>query len=84
MRDYTPKIPKSELVHGAYYLGRCRNARIARWNAEFQLFFHWRTKFGQRFVETIRAPEDDQVYDVFVAEEIVTSVDEEIPFREVL
>lgn len=81
MRDYTSKIPKAELVHGAYYVGRCRNATIARWNAETQQFYHWRTKFGMKFVETIKAPEDDQVFDVFIAEEICFGA-EEIPFQE--
>jgi len=66
--DYIPKILKENLEHGAYYKGRCRNAGIARWNAETQKFYHWRHKFGQWFIEEIRCPEDDQIYDVFVTE----------------
>ena len=29
-------LPKSALRHGAYYIGRCRHACIARWNARQQ------------------------------------------------
>lgn len=83
--DYTPVIPKTELVHGAYYHGRCRNAVIARWNGEKQRFYHWRHKFGMKFVEDIKAPEDDQYFDVFVAERLIiddAEITEEIPFEE--
>lgn len=74
-------MDKSELKHGAYYFGRCRNACVARWNAEEQQFYHWRTKFGSRFVETIKHPDDDRVFDVFVAKEEVTWGTDEIPFE---
>ena len=60
-------IQKFQLVHGAYYSGTCRNASIARWNAIDQRFYHWRYKFGFKFVGTIMAPEDDDTYDVFCA-----------------
>jgi hypothetical protein len=81
MCDYTAKIPKGQLVDGQYYAGRCRNASVARWSAKHQCFFHWRTKWGQRFVESIKAPEDDDTFDVFVAHEI-TEPTEEIPFKD--
>ena len=64
-------IPKKELEHGAYYKGRCRNATVARWNGGKNLFYHWRTKFGHNFIETIKHPEDEQHWDVFIPEEIV-------------
>jgi hypothetical protein len=79
--DYTPKIPKTELRHGAYYTGHCRNATLARWHGPEQQFYHWRSKFGMRFIETIRAPEDEQQYDVFVAEHETMNT-ETIPFPE--
>ncbi len=69
--DYTPKIKKAELVHGAYYRGRCRNATIARWNGQAQFFVHWRAKYGMRYLETIHCPEDDDHYDVFIAHEVL-------------
>jgi hypothetical protein len=69
-RDYTPKIAKVDLVHGSYYHGRCRNATVARWSADDQLFYHWRTKFGSNFVESIKHPEDDDIFDVFVVESL--------------
>ena len=77
---YDPVIKKEDLKHGAYYKGRCRNATIARWNAEKEVFSHWRTKFTSTFIETIKCPEDDKVYDVFIAVEEIEP-EEEIPFR---
>ena len=56
---------KTALVHGAYYLGRCRNTKVARWNEERQLFFYVRYKFGARYIETIKHPEDNKQFDVF-------------------
>jgi hypothetical protein len=63
--DPSQYIPKAELEHGAYYFGTCRNADIARWNAETQEFTYWREKFRSRFTETIKYPSDDQVFDIF-------------------
>lgn len=58
-------MAKENLVHGRYYEGMCRNATVARWDATRNQFYHWRTKFGHRFVEAIRHPDDEQYYDVF-------------------
>lgn len=80
MRNYTPKIAKGDLKHGAYYRGCCRNAEVARWNADKQKFYHHRTKFNHTFIEDIKCPEDDQVFDVFVAEEEIPTPEKEIPF----
>jgi hypothetical protein len=78
--DYTPKIPKKDLVHGVYYHGRCRNANEARWNADQQKFVHWREKFGRKFLEEICHPEDEEHFDVFVVEKECENPKEEIPF----
>ena len=84
--DYIPKIPKEQLVHGTYYRGRCRNASIARWNANIRVFVHWRTKFGNTFLEEICAPEDENRFDVFVTESVIGPEElkevKEIPFEE--
>jgi hypothetical protein len=77
-------IPKQDLKHGHYYKGTCRNAAIARWNGEEELFYHFRVKFGTTFIETINCPEDDDKYDVFTAEEDLTERHETltlIPFN---
>jgi hypothetical protein len=58
-------LPKTALVDGAYYVGRCRNATIARWSATRNAFFHWRQKFDQIFVEEIQHPVDEECFDVF-------------------
>ena len=60
-------IPKHELVDGQWYLGACRNAKQARWNAEKQKFEYLRTKFGSTFWDEIEHPEDDRGYDLFFA-----------------
>lgn len=61
-------LPKKDLEHGAYYEGYCRNAHIARWNAERQVFVYMRSKFGERFTEEIKHPEDEKHWDVFKAQ----------------
>jgi hypothetical protein len=58
-------IPKEGLVHGRYYLGRCRNAQIARWDGVKQCFTHWRHKFYDIFLEDIKCREDELHFDVF-------------------
>lgn len=80
MRNCKPKISKKDLEHGAYYKGSCRNATEARWNAEKEAFIHWRKKFTFEFLEEIKHPEDDPVYDVFVVEEKIENTTKEIPF----
>jgi hypothetical protein len=79
MTDYTAKIEKANLEHGAYYAGRCRNASEARWNADRQRFVHWRYKFGHEYLEEICHPEDDDLFDVFVVESKIDRPQKEIP-----
>lgn len=78
----TLKIPKDKLEHGAYYGGRCRNATVARWNAKEQQFYHWREKWGNTFIETIKHPDDEQVWDVFYPLELIEKPDKTIPFTD--
>jgi len=73
-------LPKTELVDGAYYVGRCRNATVARWSAVHGVFFHWRVKFGRIFVEEIKHPIDEEHYDVFRAVRVLPEPKFEIPF----
>ena len=70
--NYEAKIPAKDLIHGVYYRGECRNATVARWNEDKQVFFHWRHKFGHNFLEEIKHPEHETQYDVFVVEEEIT------------
>ncbi len=78
--DPKPIIPKSELRHGVYYYGKCRNATVARWNETEKCFYHWRVKFGLVFMETIKHREDDDIFDVFDAFGELTVPEQEIPF----
>jgi hypothetical protein len=64
-------IDKANLQDGAYYRGKCRNATIARWDGTLQKFFHWRIKFGHRFIEEIRHPDDEAHFDVFAPEHVL-------------
>lgn len=79
--DYTPKIAKVDLEHGAYYVGHCRNASEARWDENKQCFIHWRTKFGSKFLEEIKHPEDEKHFDVFVVEKKINIIAEDIPLE---
>ena len=60
-----PILPRDQLRHGVYYRGRCRNALIARWDAERRVFWHWRVKFNDIFLEKIKHPIDEPRFDVF-------------------
>lgn len=75
-----PILPKTVLVDGAYYIGRCRNATVARWSAARECFFHWRQKFDRIFVEEIKHPIDDNHFDVFRVVRELTDPKFEIPF----
>ena len=59
-------IAKKDLQNRAWYLGKCRNAKVAQWIEEKQEFIYIREKFGQRFLEYIKHPNDEHYYDVFV------------------
>jgi hypothetical protein len=72
-------IAKSELVHGFYYLGYCRNARIARWNAERNVFIYRRNIAGNTILEEINHPEDTNEHDVFVPELLCDAPTKSIP-----
>ena len=64
MNEFEGGIPKAELIPGATYLGRCRNATEAIWNGN--QFEYNRYKFGEWFKDTINHFEDDDGYDVFI------------------
>ena len=68
---YVPKliaagaIPKADLVNNQFYYGEYRNANVGKWNAEENVFEHWRYKFGFR-LDTCNHFEDDNVFALFV------------------
>lgn len=69
-------LRKSELEHGKYYYGHCRNASVSKWDTETQKFTYMREKFGSTFPEDINHPEDDNGFDLF------TPVAEVEPFED--
>jgi len=75
-------LDQVELVHGAYYYGECRNASIARYNAETNRFTYMREKFGSIFVEAIGHAENDDGFDIFKPYGLVNDPPFEIPFLE--
>lgn len=82
MKGLKMALPKSKLKDGEYYYGACRNAHTARWDAHKNQFTYWRHKFGTKFLETIRHPEDDDGFDLFHPKEIVTWGTDYIPFED--
>lgn len=60
-------LRKEQLEHGKYYIGSCRNAQVARWDAKANCFRHIRTKFGNSFEEEIPHPADCDGFDIFAA-----------------
>lgn len=76
-----PSLSKSELAHGAYYRGHCRNARLARWNAERNVFVYRRSAAGHTFLEEIPHFEDFRGTDTFVPEVLAEPPAKEIPLN---
>ena len=70
-------LRKEALIDGYYYRGWCRNAKVARWDAASGAFQHVREKFGSRFLETIKHPQDELYFDVFIALEVTEPSEEE-------
>jgi hypothetical protein len=64
-------LRKDQLEDGCYYLGHCRNASVAKWDAKADKFFYVRTKFSARFCEDINYVADDNGYDLFTPTEKV-------------
>jgi uncharacterized protein (DUF433 family) len=76
-------LAKDQLKHGRYYKGRCRNATIARWNANEQCFYHWRKPFDRIFLDTIKYPTDEVelFWDTFWVVDELSTPRFEIPFH---
>ena len=73
-------LQRADLKHGVYYVGRCRNATVGRWNAKEGCFYHWREKHGTVFIETIKMPVDEDLFDVFRPVRELVDPKFEIPF----
>lgn len=59
-------IRKEDLIDGKYYLGICRNAEVAKWDAEKNVFSYLRQKFNLKYFEEINHISDDDGYDLFI------------------
>lgn len=65
-------LRKTELHHGYYYRGTCRNAEVARWHAGAQRFMYMHRDCGFWLSDAIPHVEDETRYDVFLAVEQTT------------
>ena len=63
-------VKKEDLIDGAFYLGLCRNAGIAKWDAEKNVFWYLRFKMGTKYFEKINHISDDDGYDLFLPTEV--------------
>jgi hypothetical protein len=59
-------IRGEDLKHGKYYIGKCRNAVIGRWDANKQVMWHMRYKFGF-YADNVNYLDNDNGFDLFVA-----------------
>ena len=65
-------IPKTDLLDGALYKGRCRNATEARWDAKIGRFKYRRRLYGDEFaIEEMEHSDDYKGYDVFTPEKLI-------------
>ena len=74
-----PPVLAAPFVHGAYYRGHCRNASIARYNAETDRFVYMRHKFSTVFSEDIHHAGNDDGFDLFEPFAVVENPPFEIP-----
>lgn len=58
-----------DLKDRQFYFGDCRNASFAMWVKEINKFVYQRTKFGNKFLEEICHPANDDGFDIFTAQE---------------
>jgi hypothetical protein len=60
-------IPKDQLVDGQAYIGQCRDAHVAIWNAERDTFMITRFKWGREVADTVDYPAASNTrWDVFI------------------
>lgn len=78
--ETTKWLSKASLKHEQYYYGHHRNGTTCRWNGEENQFYYWRHKFGDKFIETIKHPEDDDGFALFYPWHEIDYGTEEIPF----
>ena len=71
--DVKDMIAKKDLKSSRYYIGVCRNSHVAKWNSKEECFHYMRTKFSKTFCETIKHPEDDDGWDLFIPYELIPS-----------
>lgn len=68
-KDYYDKgvIRGEDLVDGKYYVGKCRNAHIGKWNGTKKVMEHQRFSWGQFYKDDVNYLDNDNNYDLFVA-----------------
>lgn len=68
-KDFYDKgvIRGEDLEHGKYYLGKCRNAYVGKWNDDKKVMEHMRYKFGVFTKDNVNYLDNDDNFDLFVA-----------------
>jgi hypothetical protein len=59
-------LEKKDLEDQEYYLGLCRNAEVALWDAKNNCFWYMKDEYSVHFKESIKYLTDENYYDVFV------------------
>lgn len=59
-------IPKKDLIDGQWYIGDHRRCKIAKWDANKNVFVYVREKFGQKYLDTCNHFQDDDGFALFV------------------
>ena len=59
-------ITIENLEHLSYYIGISRNSKVAIWDNDKKMFFHTRYKMKKHIIDSLRHPEMDDGYDLFI------------------
>ena len=68
-KDYYAKgvIRGEDLKHGNYYIGKCRNNHIGRWDATNKVMWYQTYTFGHYVRDNVNYLDNDNGYDLFIA-----------------
>lgn len=76
-KDYYAKgvIRAKNLINGHYYIGKCRNGHIGKWDEENKVMWHKRFKHGVFVKDHVNYIDNDDGFDLFIAIEGIDEKD---------
>ena len=83
-KDYYDKgvIRHNDLKDGQYYLGKCRNNNIGKWNAKKNVMEYMKCAFGAMYKDDVNYLNNDNGYDLFIA---IKEIDEkDVPEEDIV